>query len=195
MPFHLADSREEAIRDIEEGVLAWNNEYYVGTLGAPMREPAKNGREMAENLIAFGAFIGTPDDAITGIQKLLDVSGGFGAVLGLAHDWAPRDKTLRSFELFARYVAPRFQDTLTWTDRSQKWTSDNKEQLMTGAKAAVFKAIADAGKTDDLAKTVAQAAGFIPTQGTRTEGTPPAAPPSGAPEGEKEAVEEGAPGS
>ena len=180
--------------DIEEGVLAWNNEYYVNTLGAPMRMPAKDGREMAENLIAFGAFIGTPDDAIEGIQKLLDVSGGFGGMLGLAHDWADRQKTLRSFELFARYVAPRFQDTLTWTDRSQAWTSTNKEELMTGAKTAVFKAIGDAGKTDDLAKTVASAAGFIPTSGTRQEGTPPA--PS-APDGDgaKERVEEGAPGS
>jgi len=193
MPFHLADSREEAIKDIEEGVLAWNNEYYVNTLGAPMRMPAKDGREMAENLINFGAFIGTPDDAIAGIEKLLDVSGGFGGLLGLAHDWADRQKTLRSFELFARYVAPRFQDTFTWTDRSQKWTSDNKEQLMTGAKAAVFKAIADAGKTDDLAKTVASAAGFIPTGGTRAEGTPPA--PSVDADGAKEPVEEGTPGS
>jgi limonene 1,2-monooxygenase len=192
MPFHLADSREEAIKDIEEGVLAWNNEYYVNTLGAPMRTPAKDGREMAENLIAFGAFIGTPDDAITGIQKLLDVSGGFGGMLGLAHDWADRQKTLRSFELFARYVAPRFQDTLTWTGRSQKWTSDNKEQLMTGAKTAVFKAIADAGKTDEFAKTVASAASFIPTQGTRAEGTPPPAPDG---DGANERVEEAAPGS
>ena len=49
MPFHLADSREEAIKDIEEGVLAWNNEYYVNTLGAPMRdarqERPRDGRE------------------------------------------------------------------------------------------------------------------------------------------------------
>ena len=43
---------------------------------------------------------------------------------------------------------------------------------MTGAKTAVFKAIADAGKADELQKTVASAAGFIPTGGTRQEGTP-----------------------
>ncbi len=169
MPYHLADSREEAIADIQEGVLAWNNEYYVNTLGAPMRFPAKNGREMAENLINFGAFIGTPDDAVQGIQRLLDVSGGFGCMLGLAHDWASREKTLRSFELMARYVMPKFQDTVTWVNRSVDWTSSNKEQLMTGAKTAVFKAIADAGASDQLAKTVAAGAGFIPTQGTRAE--------------------------
>jgi len=151
-----------------------------------MREPAKSGREMAENLINYGAFIGTPDDAIAGIQKLLDVSGGFGGMLGLAHDWADRQKTLRSFELFARYVMPRFQDTLTWADRSAAWTSANKEALMTGAKTAVFKAIADAGKGEELAKTVAAGAGFIPTQGTRQEA---------ATDGAKEKVEKGTPGS
>jgi len=190
MPFHLADSREEAIKDIEEGVLAWNNEYYVGILGAPMRTPAKDGREMAENLINFGAFIGTADDAIAGIQKLLDVSGGFGGILGLAHDWAGRQKTLRSFELFARYVMPRFQDTLTWTDRSAKWTSDNQEQLMTGAKSAVFKAIADAGKGEDLAKTIAAGAGFINPQGHHEAPTPP----DGDGDGAKGRVEEGTAG-
>jgi hypothetical protein len=66
---------------------------------------------------------------------------------------------------------------------------------MTGAKTAVFKAIADAGKTDDLAKTVASAAGFIPTSGTRQEGTPPPAPSTPDGDGAKEPVEEAAPGS
>ena len=65
---------------------------------------------------------------------------------------------------------------------------------MTGAKTAVFKAIADAGKTADLAKTVASAAGFIPTSGTRSEGTPPAAPSAPDGDGAKERVEETAPG-
>ena len=43
MPFHLADSREEAIRDIEDGLLTWNNDYFVGTIGSPVsgrRRPA-----------------------------------------------------------------------------------------------------------------------------------------------------------
>jgi limonene 1,2-monooxygenase len=167
MPFHLADSREEAIKDIEDGVLRWNNEYYVGTLGAPMRMPAENGRAMAEQLIEFGAFIGTPDDAIAGIQRLLDTSGGFGCFLGLAHDWADRQKTLRSFELMARYVMPKFQDTMTWIDRSQQWTMSNKQKLMEGARAGVFKAVVDAGATAELAKTIQSGAGVIAPQ---TEG-------------------------
>ncbi|MDO8616320.1 MAG: LLM class flavin-dependent oxidoreductase [Dehalococcoidia bacterium] len=143
MPFHLADSREEAIRDIEDGVLAWNNDYFVGTIGAPMQTPAKDGREMAERLIAFGAIIGTPDDAVASVRRLQEVSGGFGCLLGLAHEWADREKTLRSYELMARYVMPQVQDTVTWINRSQQWTSERKQQLMGGATQAVLKAIAD----------------------------------------------------
>src|SRR5438552_1979113 len=47
MPFHLADSREEAITDIEDGLLTWNNDYFVGTIGSPVSWPASSGREMA----------------------------------------------------------------------------------------------------------------------------------------------------
>jgi limonene 1,2-monooxygenase len=143
MPFHIAESKEQAIRDVEEGLLAWNNEYYVDTLGAPMREPAKDGRQMVERLDAVGGIIGTPDDAVAGIAKLQQLSGGFGCLLGLAHEWANREATLRSFELMARYVMPRVQDTMSWIERSQQWTSQTKETLMGGAKMAVLKAIAD----------------------------------------------------
>ena len=35
--------------------------------------------------------------------------GGFGAYLMLAHNWANPQATLRSYELVARHVMPRFQ--------------------------------------------------------------------------------------
>jgi limonene 1,2-monooxygenase len=143
MPFHLSESREQAIRDVEEGILAWNNDYYVDTLGAPGRAAARNGREMVEWLISFGGIIGTPDDALAGIQRLQDLSGGFGCLLGLAHEWADRTKTLRSFELMARYVMPQVQDTVRWTERTREWTSQTKAELMEGANTAILKAIED----------------------------------------------------
>ena len=54
--------------------------------------------------------IGTPDDAVAQIERLVKQSnGGFGAYLQLAHDWAAPAAKFRSFELFARHVAPQFQ--------------------------------------------------------------------------------------
>jgi limonene 1,2-monooxygenase len=143
MPFHLAETREQAIADVEEGIRAWNNDYFVGTLGAPNQQPVSSGREAAERLISFGGIIGTPDDAVETIRKLQDISGGFGCLLGLAHEWTDREKTLRSYELMARYVMPQVQDTLTWIDRSVEWTQENQGKLMGGATQAVLQAIAD----------------------------------------------------
>ena len=155
MPFHLAETREQAIADIEEGIMAWNNDYFVGTLGAPNSRPVFSGRDAAERLIDFGGIIGTPDQAVESIRKLQEVSGGFGCLLGLAHEWADREKTLRSYELMARYVMPQVQDTVSWIARSAKWTADTKGVLMGGATQAVIKAIADGGATQHLAATVA----------------------------------------
>ena len=54
--------------------------------------------------------IGTPDDAVAQIERLVKQSnGGFGAYLQLAHDWAAPAAKFRSYELFARHVAPQFQ--------------------------------------------------------------------------------------
>ena len=50
------------------------------------------------------------------VERLLEASGGgFGGMMFRAHEWANREDTLKSYELFARYVMPRFQgsaDTL-----------------------------------------------------------------------------------
>jgi len=143
VPFHLAESKEEAVRDVEDGILAWNNEYFVGTIGAPNQQPAASGREMVERLTAFGGVIGTPDEALAGIRRLQEISGGFGCLLGLAHEWANREKTLKSYELMARYVMPQVQDTVSWIERSAAWARENKGKLMGGATQAVLKAIAE----------------------------------------------------
>jgi limonene 1,2-monooxygenase len=92
-----------------------------------------------------GAIVGTPDDAIASIRRLLEISGGFGCLLGLAHEWAPREKIERSYELMARYVMPEFQDTTSWIKRSHDWTLEHKESLMAGTQQAILKAIEDHG--------------------------------------------------
>ena len=53
--------------------------------------------------------IGTPDNAIAQVERLEKQSGGFGSYLLIHHEWARHRATLRSYELFANYVKPRFQ--------------------------------------------------------------------------------------
>ena len=40
------------------------------------------------------------------MQRLEKQSGGFGCYLFMAHDWADRERTKKSYELFAQYVMP-----------------------------------------------------------------------------------------
>ena len=55
-------------------------------------------------------LVGSPETIIDGINRMLAYTGGgAGAVLFRSHEWANREQTLRSYELFARWVMPRFQ--------------------------------------------------------------------------------------
>ncbi len=142
MPFHIAPTTEEAIDDVADGILAWN-QYLCEVLGSPMNPSSTSGHEVAERLRGYGAMIGTTEEAIASIQNIQETSGGFGCLLGLAHEWASREKTLRSYELMARHVMPQVQDTVAWIDRSLQYNEDHQAELMGGAKAAIDKAMAD----------------------------------------------------
>src|SRR5262249_55569250 len=58
------------------------------------------------------ATIGTPDDLVARIKAVLELSGGFGTVIGFVHDWANPDNTRRSWDMVARYVVPEINGYL-----------------------------------------------------------------------------------
>jgi len=148
-PVHLAESRKEAVDDIREGCNAWIQQYFIGTLGAQIQfaeYPNQPIEEMtADRMVSRGGVIvGTPDDAVARIKETLEASGGgFGGLLVLAHEWAPREKILHSYELWARYVAPHFQDTVLPIEYSQHWTSERKEALFGASVQAIMKSMQD----------------------------------------------------
>jgi limonene 1,2-monooxygenase len=83
------------------------------------------------------AVVGTPDDAAAKIEALIAQSGGFGCFLFMAHNWAEWAATKRSYELFARYVAPRFQSLNIGRDASMAWVKENKQAFTAQSMAAV----------------------------------------------------------
>jgi limonene 1,2-monooxygenase len=143
MPIHLADTREEAIRDVDAGSQGFNKDYFEDTLGRPVDPTVKP--DVASQVERGGAIVGTPDDAIEAIERMLELSGGFGAVLGLAHEWTSWEKTKHSFELFARYVAPHFQGQLNRVRDSQQYVSEHRTTIFGPNAAAIGKAFADGG--------------------------------------------------
>jgi len=57
------------------------------------------------------------------IERLAEQSGGFGCYLLMAHEWADPEATRRSYDLFARYVMPRFQNSSTRLQASERWSA------------------------------------------------------------------------
>ena len=148
-PVHLAESRDEAIRDIHEGANRWIQDYFINTLGARLQFEEYPNQPVEEITIdrmigRGGVIVGTPDDAIARIRQLQDATGGFGGMLMLAHEWATREKTLHSYELWARYVAPQFRGMIEEQVKySNEWARSNRELLFSKSLAGIATAIQD----------------------------------------------------
>ena len=86
---HLAESKEEARRDVEYGIEQWFR-YFQNVAAFPqMAVDGGNIDEMVDFVNGGLGVVGTPDMAIAQIEELLEQSnGGFGAYLTLAHNWA-----------------------------------------------------------------------------------------------------------
>jgi len=148
IPIHLADSKEEAMNDVREG---YKRQAYVGdrlvTDGPAAPPPFAGGAPDIEGAMARdGVIVGTPDDAIAAVKRIQERSGGIGGILGLAHEWASTEKTHRSYELWARYVAPRFQGQLDVLEDNRNWIETRMNQVFAHTGAAQMKAFTDAGK-------------------------------------------------
>jgi limonene 1,2-monooxygenase len=129
LSWHIAETREKARAEARDGLLRHHNEYIVGTLQRPGAKPFGDPDEAVEKT-AFSdeaaATIGTPDDLVKRIKSMLDISGGFGTVVGFVHDWANPENTMRSWDMVARYVVPEINLYLAALRKSQDFVSSNR---------------------------------------------------------------------
>jgi limonene 1,2-monooxygenase len=141
---HLAETREQAVQDCTYGLKEFATYFGGGAGFVPLAADvsATDRRGLAEAYADSGqAVIGTPDDAIAYIERLLDQSGGFGTFLMLGHDWASPDATLASYRLFAREVMPHFQGRLEAPRVSHDWATAKRHELFGRAGQAMLNAI------------------------------------------------------
>ncbi len=147
MAWHLASTRDQARAEAVDGLQNWHNNYNVRVLGRPDAQHVDDKWELLEQATERGAsgagaaVIGTPDDMIEAIRSLLALTGGFGTVIGFAHDWADREAMFRSWELFARYVMPELQGMLAAQRVSADVVAAHRGELMAKAGAAIFEQI------------------------------------------------------
>ncbi|HEX7167221.1 MAG TPA: LLM class flavin-dependent oxidoreductase [Acidimicrobiales bacterium] len=142
-PMHIAETEEQARKDVEFGLADWAK-YFREVAALPLGPATDNPAELVDAMNASGlAVIGTPDQAAAQVERLVEQSGGFGTYLFMANDWADREAMLRSYELFAREVMPRFQGSTVTTTASRDWAAANRPTFIGAAGAAVMKAIQD----------------------------------------------------
>lgn len=138
-PMHIAETREQAMANVRFGLNEWIR--YFTDVGALPIAP-EGDADPAEALVESGlAVIGTPDDAIEQLKRLQEQSGGFGCFLQMAHNWADWSQTLRSYEMFARYVAPEFQSANQSRQSSYDWAASNHHRFMGAVTEAITKEI------------------------------------------------------
>jgi limonene 1,2-monooxygenase len=141
---HVAEDDELAFRQVHAAERHETITYFEETLGRPpgrSDDPLRDGVKMGTTLV------GSPETVIKGVERLLGFTqGGAGGILFRAHEWANRLDTLKSYELFARYVMPRFQGSIDTTSESNRWAREHRKTIFGPNVAAIEKAFTDAGK-------------------------------------------------
>ena len=142
LTWHIAETREQARREAGPGLMRWHNEYNVGTLQRPGLT-AFSSPDEAVDKTAFvdraASAIGTPDDLVRIIKNLMEASGGVGAIIGFAHDWANPENTRRSWDMVARYVVPEINGYLDGLRKSQKFVIENRAVFERAGQAVMAK--------------------------------------------------------
>ena len=140
-PMHIAETREQAIADVAFGLADWVD-YFQRVAALPLAPQTEDHDSLVDALNASGfAVIDTPDDAVAQIRRLATQSGGFGTYLLMAHDWADRAETLRSYELFSRYVMPEVTGSARTLVASRDWAAENRPEFIGAAGQAIMSAI------------------------------------------------------
>ena len=144
MSWHIAETRDQARAEAKDGLFRHNNEYSTAALN-PIDGKIFKTPDEAIDSTAFSedstAVIGTPDDLIHKIQEMIEITRGFGAVIGFAHDWANRENTKKSWDLVARYVIPAINSMLDDYRDSYNFVINNRDTWLR-ANDARFKNVA-----------------------------------------------------
>jgi limonene 1,2-monooxygenase len=140
---YIAEDDEQAPNEVREGERVDTTTYFEDTLGRP---PGRSDNPLSDGVKMGTTLVGSPDTVAKGIKRLLEYSqGGFRGILFRAHEWTTREQTMRSHELFARYVIPVFQQSLEGPIGSIAWARENRKQVFGATPEAVRRAFTDFG--------------------------------------------------
>lgn len=141
---HVAEDDGQALAEVRAGERRETVDYFEKTLARP---PGRGEDPLSAGVAAGTTLVGSPETVARGIERLIERAGGaIGGVMFRAHEWANREQTWRSFELFARWVMPRFQGSADALAASNAWTRSNRDTIFKPNVEAIRRAYTDAGK-------------------------------------------------
>jgi limonene 1,2-monooxygenase len=177
MSWHIAETRDQARAEARDGLFRHHNEYITATLQRPGARPFKTPDEAVDKMAFVPgavATIGTPDDLVARIRSLLEVSGGFGTVVGFVHDWANPENTRRSWDMVARYVVPEINGHLAGLRTSREFVVNNREYFNRAREAVMAKItenpVAAAALKVTRSPLLPVSASSVPDVGTTSDG-------------------------
>src|SRR3989442_4216985 len=179
MSWHIAETREQARAEARDGLMRHNTEYIPATLQRPGARAFKTPDEAVDRT-AFApgavATIGTPDDLVARIKSVLEISGGFGTVVGFVHDWANPENTRRSWDMVAPYVVPEINGYLARLRASREFVASNREYFNRAREAVMAKITENPAAAASLSVTkspvLAASAGNVRELNQATDGLP-----------------------
>lgn len=141
-PVHIAETREQARENIRFGFQDWAN--YFDTVSPAGYSPKDAKGDPIDFLIEEGTIVvGTPDDAIAMVRRVLEKQGEFGCFLQNANNWANFENTKKSYELWQRYVMPEINRLNDQRKDAYAYAAsqENAERFLGAAKEAAAQAV------------------------------------------------------
>jgi limonene 1,2-monooxygenase len=135
---HLAETREQAFKDMEFGLQKWVDYSHAVLPASPF--PPGERDPLAWGVDSKLLLVGTPEDAIKEIERVQKQTGGFGTFLFFAHNFVPWEAAKHSYELAARYVFPHFQNSNVPRRQSYDAARQGHSELQTDFLKAVGSA-------------------------------------------------------
>jgi limonene 1,2-monooxygenase len=123
--FHVADTEEEARRNVRFGIRQFVDYFNAGSTLFSIKSDGEDLDEVIDeiNNSGFGC-IGSPDRMNDMVERYWKQTGGFGTLLSIEHGWADRENTLKSYDLIANYVMPKFNQDRQRPKEQFEWARD-----------------------------------------------------------------------
>ncbi|WP_018222381.1 LLM class flavin-dependent oxidoreductase [Salinispora pacifica] len=160
---HVAPTTEQAYAEVRSGHRHWLQGYFGDLIGLPVTpEGVEPGEELEAMVESGGAIVGSPRDCIEAIERLQEVTGGFGTLLVTVQDWAGPQQVRNSFELLASEVVPHFRGSLRRIEDSRRWVTQQRGVLVPKAVTALQAVLAPEPPTPETRPEAAPAPSGAP---------------------------------